>query len=228
MNMSPNRKPLIIVVVGLLLMFALIGLYGGKRGVNPDTAPEDPSISEYSKYANIEDPTKLLVEKLGGIVQYDMLSSDLRYFGSVNYDKYRKNTSTIVGFLIKGDITKKDSVVELNGVYGASSNKIKVTVQLLANKRLKTSITDTATGANVDSQLNSNSQFNDFISKLPVSNNGYTIEYSSPKNKVVVRLNDRNPDLYEQAINYIKSLIKDGSYDAKMITSIFPPNSFGQ
>lgn len=228
MNNILKNKYVALLVALVLLIFLVAGIISSRRDLNPDSIPEEPSINEYSKSAKIIDPSSSLVQKIGGIVQYDMLSRDLRYFGSVNYEKYKKNTSGVVGFLIKGDVNKNDSVIEFIGVYGASSNKVKVRVELLANKRIKTSITDTVSNINVDSQLDSNSQFNVFISKLPITKTGYTVEYSSIKNQVVVHLTERNPALYEQALIFIKSTINDGSYNSKMITSLFPPNSFGQ
>lgn len=223
-----NRKVLIAVVGFALLLFVGILTSLSGSGTNPDDAPEDPSIREYSKYANVVGSTKTLLENLGGVVQYDMLSMDLHYFGRVNYDKYKKDSSTIVGFSLGDNITKKDSIITLEGNYGASNNDISVVIELLPNKRIKTSITDTATGNNTDTQLPSNSKFNQFISKLPIVQNQYTIEYSPKKDDVVVVLGDRNPTLYQQALDYIKSQVDDGSLEQKKITALFPPSTFGQ
>lgn len=224
-----NNKKIIAVLVGgfIALASGLIVALGGK-GTNPDLLPEEPTIREFNKYSNMIGPTKTLLENLGGVIQYDMLSMDLHYFGRVSYEKYRKDSSVIVGFSVEENIVKTDSVVSFDGKYGASQNIITVKIELLANKRLKTSITDTKTGKNVDAQLPSNSKFNQFISKLPLSMGQYSIEYSPLKDNVVVVLNERDPSIYQKALDYIKSQVDDGSLEQKKITALFPPSTFGQ
>lgn len=226
--MKGSKKIIAVLIsLGLVMLVGLFFALSG-RGVNPDIAPEDPSIREYTKYANMIGPTKTLLENIGGVVQYDMLSMDLHYFGRVSFDKYKKDASAIVGFSVGEDISKSDSIVTFSGKYGASNNNVSVKVELLPNKRLKTSITDTKTGENVDAQLPSNSKFNQFIAKLPITQNQYSIEYSPKKDNVVVVLGDRNPNLYQQALDYIASQVDDGSLEQKKITALFPPSTFGQ
>lgn len=224
-----SRKKLIAIAIGGLIVLAgglIIAL--GNRGVNPDMPPEESTIREFTKYASIVGPTKTLLENIGGVVQFDMISLDLHYFGRVNYDKYKKGDSLIVGFSLDGSITKTESTVTFEGSYGASKNKINVSIELLANKRLKTSITDSKTGRNVDAQLPSNSKFNQFIAKLPVNQDQYSIEYSPSKDNVVVVLGEREPSIYQKALDYIKSQVDDGSLEQKKITALFPPSTFGQ
>ena len=227
--MIDSRKKLIAIVSGGLIVLVgglIIAL--GSRGVNPDTPPEESTIREFTKYANIVGPTRTLLENIGGVVQFDMISMDLHYFGRVNYDKYKKDGSLIVGFSLDSNITKNESVVTFGGSYGASKNKINVKIELLPNKRLKTSITDSKTGVNVDAQLPSNSKFNQFIAKLPITQNQYTIEYSPIKDNVVVILSERDPSIYQTAVDYISSQVDDGSMERKKITALFPPSTFGQ
>jgi len=227
MNDSKNNNKILVLIAFMFILSGTILYATFNQKQNPDIMTDEQYVSDSSKQANIVDDSDSIVNLLGGVVQYNLLSEDIFYFGKVTYESYRKNISKTVGFRIDGNIQKKDSNITFTGNYGASKNKISVSITVLANKRIKTSIYDTKLNKNIDSELPSNSKFNQFISTLPISRDSYTIEYSKSEDKVVISLTDRDPSILPIAEKYIESQIDDGSLNSDKIINLFPPNSYG-
>lgn len=225
--MMNNNRAKIIAALFLLLLVVTIVIGTRQDSTTIDSLPEESTVLNPSKYANIIDSTDSIASSLGGVIQYDQLSEDIYYFGKVTYDDYRKDIKKVVGFKIASKIEKKENTIIFDGRYGSSKNKILIQVDLLPNKRIKTKITDQNLNKILEKELPSGKDFNSYISNLPISGEKFIIEYSTKKDNIVIQLFERDSNLTALAIDSIKEKIKDGSYDSKKITVLFPPNTVG-
>ena len=167
-------------VVLLFLLITLINLISRKNSIG------EGSSQDFKTRARITNG-KELFSIINGGVTYDQLSDDLFVYGKYSYADYQKNGNTVVNFTINNNtLTKKDSVVYLEGKFLASPNTLKISVQLLDNSRIKTSIVDPKTNKNIDSVLPSNSKRNQFISTLPIAHDDFVVGYNISSDKFYV------------------------------------------
>jgi hypothetical protein len=222
-----NKKIISAIIPAIVIMVSTLILGLREEPVDIDSFPEEATILNSSKHANIVGKTSDLVEKLGGVVQYDLLSEDIYYFGKVTYEDYRKGIKKVIGFNIRNEVKVKDNFLTFKGNYGSSNNEVEISVELLKNKRIKTKIKDTKTNKTLDSDLPSSSDFNKLIANLPINNKKYTVEYSSRKDDIVIQQIEREPGVASEALGYLRTFVDDGTFDEKRIDIIFPPNTVG-
>jgi len=217
-----TRKVIAGMSVIILLGLMLVVLFGGDKKAGVDTVPFEGSSQDYSLRARIIGGEELFKLVAGG-KRYDSLSEDLYVFGSTAYEEYKKDDVEVIGFTLSSEVKKESDTVTFSGEFGSSSNTVTVSLELLKNSRLKSSITDTKTKLNIDQKLPSNSKFNSYIAKLPIIGDGYTAGYSASDGKISIQLDDRDPALSQRAFDDIQKEVDDGSYDSKQIQIIFPP-----
>ena len=222
-----NKKIVFAIITAAVILVSTMVLGFREETVDIDSFPEEATILSSSKYANIVGETSGLAEKLGGVVQYDLLSEDIYYYGKVTYEDYRKGIKKIIGFNIRNEVKVKDNVLTIKGNYGSSSNQVEISVELLKNKRIKTKIKDTSINKTLDSYLPSSSDFNNLIANLPINDKKYTVEYSSRKDDITIQQIEREPGVANEALSYLRTLVKDRTFDEKRIIIIFPPNTVG-
>ncbi len=202
MDIIKNRRfQLIVGFVVVVVVIVMIGLLTS-GGEEIDVLPEEGSSLDYSEQAKFVD-SKDLAQNLGGVDQYDSLTKDLFVFAKKTFALYTTEPQRVVGFSILGDIEKEDSVVRFSGRFGAAKDKIDVVVNLLNNRRLKVSITNTKTNQNVDSELLSNSKINQFIGSLLFTNDLFKIEYNPSTNSFTITAHSKDPSVRKQATDYI-------------------------
>lgn len=222
-----NKKIIFAIIPAIVIMISTLILSSRKEPIDIDSFPEEATILNTSKYANIVGETSGLANKLGGVVQYDLLSEDIYYFGKVTYEDYRKGIKKVIGFNIRNEVKVKDNFLTLKGNYGSSNNEVEISVELLKNKRINTKIKDTKTNKTLDSDLPSSSDFNKLIANLPINNKKYTVEYSSTKDDIVIQQIERESGVANEALSYLRTFVDDGTFDEKRIEIIFPPNTVG-
>jgi hypothetical protein len=105
------------------------------------------------------------------------------------------------------------------GRYGATKNRIEVTVRLLKNNRISLQITDTKTDRNIDDSLASNTQRNQFIGTLPIEKPNYVIEYVNSSDSFSVNVFDGSE--YDAAVAELKNGIGVDSIDPVEDDEIF-------
>ncbi len=225
-DMTPKKVGYIILglLVGSLLLFSI---FSGNSNSSVDSYPIEGSDQDYSTRARLINSEELF-KQLSGDQRYDAVSEDLYVFAKTGYSVYKDNTPDVIGFVLAGSSQKKGSTVSFTGNYGAIKNKITVTVTILGNDRITTSITDTKTKLNIDSKLPSNKKINKYISELPKTGENYVAEYARSSDSITIFLNERKPELLDKAIADIRTYIDDGSYDDDRVEVLFPPDSLGK
>jgi hypothetical protein len=182
------RYKIAALVVGFILLIG-IGLYSlGNNKLDIDKYPEEGTSTDYSQLVNIYEDAELYVG-LGGTIRHEQVARDLHYFAKNSYEAYR-NRNGVIGFLIESEIKKDNTTVSFSGRFGAVSNKIVIEVVMKPNYRNSTSITDKKTGKQIDSRLPSNSKRNQLISKLPIKDKKYLIEYEPSNDMFVINIFD--------------------------------------
>lgn len=153
-----------------------------------DVAPEG-TVTDFSTHASIVDGQELL-QQMGSLDAFEALERDLHVFGRAAYEAYKTDPSRVVGFKIASKITKKDTVITFEGKFGSSDNRVAVKITILKNNRITVSVLDTQTNLNIDSSLASNSKRNQFIGRLPATNNSYEIDYLKASDSFLITLYD--------------------------------------
>lgn len=196
-NNTPNRGRFFILVIAFfVLMFGLIlFLLLRNDGSYIDDYPQDGRISAYSNQANILEGQDLL-QKLEGVSRFEKLSEDLFVFAKNQYEKYQVDEPVQIGFLIEEPAQLSDGgKITFKGRFGATENTISVSVALKKHGQITTSITDEATGNNIDPELPSNTPRKQYIGSLPIIEDTYAIDYSAAKDIFVINQYEEGLDI---------------------------------
>lgn len=204
-KLSEKTKLLFVIGVVFILSMSLLFVFSD-RGNKVDVLPEEGTATDYSQQARIVNGTNLFTD-LGGGDRYDSFTKDLHVFGRSSYKGY-EDSSKVVGFTVEGEIKKEGETLSFGGKYGSSKNLIRITLKLLKNNRLQTSITDSKTAKNIDSQLPSNSLRNQFISTLPISNEAYAVDYADSTDGFVITVYDGDGETRVNAEKYLITSLK--------------------
>lgn len=165
------------IIISFLILASLFLYWAGSRQPSIDE-PAEGSDADYSTMSNVQNGEDL-VQQLGSLEAYDALSQDLHTFGKTAFPAYSEDEQKVVGFEVTSKINKDRERVSFEGKYGSTKNTIRVQVTLLKNFRITSSITDTKTKLNIDSQLPSNSKTNQYVGSLPLQTNSYAIDFST-------------------------------------------------
>jgi hypothetical protein len=191
----------IFVVVGVIIVI-LAGLIGSltHRGDDGESggeyvAPDSPAFLIY------EDKAYLPLDENAS---NNMLRADVAYFARNNYSEYDPEKQPSVAFHIKKKPAKNGSVLEFRGQYEKVKNEISISVNSLNNGRIITSITDTKTKKDLNTQLPSNTQRNKFIATLPIVTKTYSIEYAMPTDLFTLIIFDGSTAATEEAEKALK------------------------
>jgi hypothetical protein len=179
-----NQKNRTVIIVMFVLAFLTVGIIIATLGLSEkntvDQFPEDGLNIDITSQASIVSSEELPID-MGGVAAFENLSRDLYAFGSIAYEPYINKTTEVIGFRVD-NTTKEANTLQIEGKFGSSNNPISITVKLLQNDRITTSITDKKTDLNIDSLLPSNSQINQFIGTLPYDNGNYVVNYVDEDN----------------------------------------------
>jgi len=181
--MNPVNKRF-LVLAGAAVVIILVIIFGSQKnaGIKPGgeyISPDTPAFLVYKK-----DTYKPLSTNGAN----NLLAKDMAYFARTKFPAYDPEKQPGITFTLTSDPVKNNGTVEFEGKYEKVKDVIKVSVTELENNRIKTSITNTKTGTNMDSELPSNSKTNTFIGSLPVFTNDYLVYYSLTTNKITVLL----------------------------------------
>lgn len=188
----------LLLVGSVIAVLVTIGVLSSGGRANIDTPDEGSSI-DYSTQVRMVNGKDLLYA-IGGVRPYDFLGKDLFTFGKVGYTKYK--SGGVIGFEVTSNLKEDGNTINFSGRFGATDNKIDVTVKTLKNDRIHTSITDTVTKLNIDDELPSNTIRNQFIGSLPLNDKRYSIEYMRSKDSFLINIfnSKENLKLAEQAL----------------------------
>ncbi|MFZ1323698.1 MAG: hypothetical protein WAQ57_00875 [Candidatus Saccharimonadales bacterium] len=230
MNGLKISKRKVTITALLILFIVLLGtvLTWGASSSDIDRRPETDA-TDYESQAYIHDSGNL-ASQLGGLNQYISLTEDMHVFATKSFPVYTEDTKRIVGFKPSKASVKAAYVVSLSGRFGASKDKIEIKVTLLKNDRIKTSITNTRTGKNYDSELPSNTKTNQFLATLPIEENDYRIDYQRTVNGggVTITYYIRDAALTKASNQKIIDAIGEEAAKNLSITATFPSPSFEQ
>ena len=182
---NPNVRTALIVVgflgLAILLILANDTIRRGSDNASEFTPTDSPAVLVNGEelYTQIDDG-----------YQFDNLRKDLATYGRSTIDKYKSGNVTEVVFEITNDSTKDGDDISFEGKYEESGDLIGVELTKLPNSRLKLSITNRATGTNINNSLSSNTKRNQFAATLPIDKDDYSIEFYVPSESFVIKLYD--------------------------------------
>ena len=202
-----NNRRIVLVVVGILILLGLA--YSTNKSNSLDSLPEEANSAEYSRQVVMLGGSELLRE-LGGVKQFDYIRADLYYFGKKKLPGYSGESSVIIGFEVTSKIMSKDGIVSFEGKYGSSKHKILVSVSLLRNERVKTSIVDDRNKDQINDQLPSNSAINQFIGTLPTQGDAYEISYGGRGDDILISVFEDTPENINAVKDRLKSAASNG------------------
>jgi len=215
-----NKQLLVIagIVVGVIIL-AIIGSRARRPG--PTIAPEHipPNAPAFLIHNNTTyNPT-------GDTTADNLVRIDLAYFARQKVSAY-KSTTSVVNFNLSNDPVANGFTISFKGGFESSKDKIEVSVTILANHIVKTSITDKTSGINIDTQLPSYSALNQLIAQLPINATNYTISYVPTDGSITVTLYEQNPAFLEEAKQDLASRlgVQVSGLTKFKISYIFPSN----
>jgi hypothetical protein len=196
-TIKENKSLLIIPVILFVVLLLILSLRGSSK--NYKTAGDTVSASTIAslKYNNA------LYFATNVNASDSLLGEDITFFARKNYQVYNPDKPIAVIFNIASKPSTNGKTISFSGSYEKVKNKIEVTVTILRNNRIKTSIKDAKTGTEIDSLLPSNNKTNLYIQSLPITYTNYRIYYSLVTNKVTINLNRYSPDLKQQALTQL-------------------------
>jgi len=192
--MSGKNKQL-LVIAGLVIGVIIVTIIGARiRRPGPTTAPEQVPLNAPAFLIH-KDTT---YNPTGNLTADNLVRSDIAYFAHHKIAAY-KSASSGVSFTLSGDPVANGFVVSFKGSFGALKDKVEVSVTILKNNRVKTSITDKTSNTNIDNELPSNSAFNQLIAQLPITTADYEINYVPSDSSIAVTLYEQSPTILDQA-----------------------------
>lgn len=184
-----------------------------------DQFPLEGSDADYTTEARILGGEELVREI--GLQRYRMLTRDIHVYGKQEYSVYAKGKTETIGFIIETSRNIGNQIV-VTGKFGSSKDKIELWLTELDNRQIETEIRNITRKETFKNELPSNTKINHFISRLPITNDGYYIDYDPAKDGITVFLDERNPDLADRALAYISEQIGEPAEGNNRISISFP------
>lgn len=203
----------ILALVGLVLLVFFSNTTPNDNTDGEFAAPDLPAFMSYR-----DDPYLPTTNNLTN----SFIHQDLALFARTVYSEYGVDTTIPVEFIIK-NIADEGS--KIRGEFEKVNSDIEITFERLNNSRVKLSIVDIKTGKAIDENLASNNTKNQFIGTLPINTPDYTINYETP-DFVVVSASFRDPAIFTEAQQKIKSLIGEEGYSQLNISITYPTAGF--
>lgn len=204
-----------IAVAFVVLFIVLVGSGRGPDIVGDQASPTSGAFMVYKDAPYLP---------FGSTVSNNMLRDDLAYYARSTYpDEYNPNRQPSVVFNLADTPKKSEKSLEFSGGYEKVKAKFDVKVELLSNGRIKTSIVDTKTNRNINSELPSNSKQNQFIASLPITTGSYRLSFSGSgdKDKITIRLNDQSEQSRVEALSSIEAAMGDDFMTDENITAFY-------
>ncbi len=222
-NLTPQQRAAlgyVVMVIGVIFVLFIL-FFAGRTDpteTEGDVAPPFSSafISKDDIPYRISDDT--VVENL--------IKEDLAHFARERYpDSYGVDGTIIVEFFLTESARRGGSVTAFDGRFDRSKNDIEVSVELLRNSRIKTTITDKQTGDSMSDNLPSNSPQNQLIAALPITEDRYSIQYVAPDG-VAIQAYVRDPEIFEEGRARIAEEIGQDATDQITTSISFPTANF--
>ena len=196
-----ENKTLLVLPGFLLFILIVIAIVSSSNNNSSGAEKVSPDSSAFLIYKNNNySATNINASD-------SLLQDDIAFFARKNFNAYDPKKQPSVTFNIAGRPKQNGDTTSFTGSYQKVKNRIQVTVTKLKNRRIKSSIKDTKTGANIDSLLPSNNKTNLFILSLPITTPTYSIFYSLETNKVTINLNSYSPSDKQVALTRIAAAV---------------------
>lgn len=147
-------------------------------------------------------------------IQFDALRRDLNAYASTQlHDK-----SDLMLFTVKSTSTVSDVILQITGTYNSEKTVYIVTVERLANERLKVDIKDQDGQQSQTIDLPSNSKANQFAATLPIENTRYRIDYIASTNSFIVYYYTNDPS----AIDEVETMLNNHELAKSSVEFVYP------
>jgi len=143
------------------------------------------------------------------------IRKDLAYFARKNYKEYDQKTNPQVIFNVSKSTTDKDGAITFVGKFELVKDEFSVSVKLLQNDRIKSSIKNLKTGKIADSDLPSNTPRNQLIGRLPITSDNYDIGYLPALDKFDIIIVDHSNATLDEAVKVIATALNVKDLDKK-------------
>ncbi len=212
-----RRKKLIALLLCFLIVLLVATRLTSRRDTAGDVAAKDsPAFLVYKD--DVYEPTQKAHTD-------DIIRADFAYFARANYPIYDPDKNPAVKFYItKMTVEGKDAI--LTGHYEKVKNKVEYRFSKQANERITASITDTKDSRTMSKELPSSNPFNEFVKKLPIVRDLYTLDYMARDASIAVTLTEASQEDLQSAKNFVASELKTSVDELKNfpIAYTFPTN----
>lgn len=208
-----SRDLLLIGLAAFVVIAIIVGLLGrGDKNIGVGTEYSDPSGP-----ALISGSTELY-NQVGGGLAFETLKTNLAYFARQTLDQYKDGKQADVVFTVDPkSVRTEGKKVNFTGNFAASKDKIIVGLQTLGYGKFKLSVVNSKTSQNIDNQLPTNAQADQFIGSLPFYSEQYQIEYTPATNSYTVTALNSDPAIEQVATDYIANGLGKNAAEIKVL-----------
>lgn len=193
-----KEQPLLLALLAVGIIAMIILILVGFRGKQSVTIGDQasPSSDAFVVYQNKP------FRPLRNVNADELMRRDMAAYARKTMAVYAPDKNPAVVFNVE-TVTEKNGSVVFSGEYEKHSAAIRVTVEPLANDRIRTTIKQDGV-ASIDSELPSASKLHSFIATLPVTTDQFAVEYSPADGGILIVIADRDPALSDNANTYIR------------------------
>jgi hypothetical protein len=216
MDINLKRFLILAGLVVCSIFLAYLGyLRNSDRGVGTSvefSQPAGPAIMNNSE---------VLYNNINSDARFTKLRDDIAYFGRSTINTYRTGEVIDIVFVVTASKVEND-VITFEGYYEENKDNIIASVTIKNFDQIYTTLTNSVNDANIDSELPSNTTFNQFVGSLPITKDYYNITYDPATGSIIVTLYTRDTKLADAADTDIINALGVTSLDAIAVEYIFP------
>lgn len=203
----------------ILIIGAIIGIAFAALLISIANTPQLPTLPKPPDYVEPDAPIALkngdaIYDFFQSDIQFDALRSDLTVFAA----NVLKNTSSQLMFEVSATEKQSETVMRITGTFNVKKTVYLVTVEKLANERIKVAIADKDNPANTTTNIPSNTKANLFAATLPIENTNYHISYIAATESFVVRY--YNPS--QSVVQEVETLLTNNGLSLDSVEFIYP------
>jgi hypothetical protein len=171
-----------LLVIGFLLYTFFLS---GPKVVNPAKNNLDVNPEAGKSYALLYNQGELYQNIKNNEDNLRRIQEDLAIFARTTRPEFA-NQEVLLGFTFEDGFTRSDNTFKHFGHFYGLGDRIELSVTVLERGIITLSLTNTEDGTNIDDSLQLNGEVNELLTKLPITDDFYSIRYFNSQDEIVV------------------------------------------
>jgi len=212
-----KEQPLLFILAAVCLVgMILLIIFGSRQGQRTDGDLAAPDSGAFLVYEDkVFKPTN-------NFYSDELVREDVASYARQTIEDYDPAKNPTVIFNVSEVEGAGTGNVKFSGTYEKFSEDIDISVEVIANQRIKTSIISRDKKTEINDRLPSNSPFNRYVATLPIEGERYYIDFNFELGTIQLSVYDRSTELLQSVYNTIKGDIGE-TFEDSMVNVTFPP-----